>query len=273
MITAVHYYNKRLISGTIDGHVILPTLEKKCHSSSVRALASVGDHVLTASSDKSWTLLNNSNKTILKGFCNDSISSVCRVSEHTFTTGDDAGMLKLWDVRVKRSVRKSHVGDYISGSIMVGDTLVVSNYSGQLGVWDLRAKMHLSGHQNDELTCVLHAPDKKKVLVGTSIGVVLVFSVGQWDDCSDRLVGNTTPVTSIVHEKNDYYMSDEDGKIKRISVAPYAILETVGESPLPIEQLVAGDGVLYSCGHQDTVQQWPVKQGQVSTYDFFAGLD
>ncbi|KAF9256010.1 WD40 repeat-like protein [Marasmius fiardii PR-910] len=125
------------------------------------------------------------------------INRIKYVQPWLFSTGDDDGVIKLWDPRKKESIRTyNHHFDYITDFLWLQDTkhLVSTSGDGTLSVLDIRSKktepFAQSEDQEDELLSLVSIKGGTKVIVGTQIGVLSVFNRNSgWGDCVDRIPG------------------------------------------------------------------------------------
>lgn len=202
-----------------------------------------GDQLLSISSDKSWKLLDSSGQVIqsLSNAHDHAINSLSVLDDnHSFVTGDDNGIIKLWDLRSKPSPTTArdtwdvHT-DYISALLFQAEqqnTLLSSSGDATLAVYDLRQHDHFykSDDQESEILCLEVMRNGKKVIGGTQEGVSLFFDWGDWGDCSDRFPGHPDSI-------NTFYKIDEstlltgsaDGYIRVVSVLPNKMLGIVGQ--------------------------------------------
>ena len=108
---------------------------------------------------------------------NTAINAVTPLAEMGVVTGDDDGMLKLWDTRQRKKAMefKEH-SDFISKMLFVPEkqhSLAVASGDGCLSVFDLRRGRlsALSDNQEDELLSLALVKGGKKLLCGTQLGV------------------------------------------------------------------------------------------------------
>lgn len=120
------------------------------HKSSVRCLEynPRGNILYCASKDQSFSVISNG---ILEGQVNqahsDAINKLVHIeNDHVVATGDDSGLVKIWDLRLATDPAKAcvmtlneHEGT-ISDMLYAEDTkkLLCSSNDGMLGVFDLR---------------------------------------------------------------------------------------------------------------------------------------
>ena len=69
-----------------------------------------------------------------------------------------------------------------------------------LTTYDLKGRKFLgrSMDQEDELLSLCVVKHGRKLVAGTQSGVLLVYSWGQWANCSDRFVGHPETVEALV---------------------------------------------------------------------------
>lgn len=113
--------------------------------------------------------------------------------------------------------------DFISDMTYVGDryTLLASSGDGCLSAFDIRKKKALgvSANQDDELLSITVVRNTSKVVVGTQSGTILLFSYGQWGDCTDRFPGHPLSVSSLVKATDtSLYTGSGDGIIRVVGM-------------------------------------------------------
>jgi len=121
------------------------------HKDSVRSIdfSPSGHIVYAAGKDKSFSIISNGR---VEGHLTDahdeSINKICHVeNDHVIATGDDDGLIKLWDLRQAQAGKQSscvmtlneHEGS-ISDFVYNADAkkLCSTANDGMLGIWDLR---------------------------------------------------------------------------------------------------------------------------------------
>lgn len=201
----------------------------------------------------------------VQGAHESGIGKMAQVDAYTFVTGDEDGLIKLWDVREKEAVRQleGHT-DFISDFLWVRNPkrLLSTSGDGTLGVYDLRKGKEIarSENQEDELLSVVLMKQGKKVLCGTQSGMINIFTWGYFKDMNDRLAGHPESVDALIKFDEDTILTgSSDGIIRIVQVLPNQILGVVGEHiDYPIERLsITSDRmVLASTSHDKSIKLW-----------------
>ncbi|KAJ3746592.1 WD40-repeat-containing domain protein [Lentinula detonsa] len=189
------------------------------------------------------------------------INRVKSVTSWLLSTGDDEGVVKLWDPRQKESVRKyTHHFDYITDFLWLDDKkhLVTTSGDGTLSVIDVRAKTsdHLaqSEDQEDELLSIVPIKSATKVVVGTQLGILSVFNRSSgWGDCVDRIPGHPHSVDALcvlpaslpnVDHTSTILTGSSDGFVRAVSIFPTKLQGVVADhGEWPVERIAVGDGL------------------------------
>jgi hypothetical protein len=248
------------------------------HSGSCRAIefTSGGEKLYSASADKSWQVIDAQGKLISnKTNAHESALNKIRLMNETFfASGDDKGVVKLWDSRQPTS--SSEVMSWDAHTDFIADfdfceelhTLVSASGDATLGVYDIRNQKHFyrSDDQESELHCVRIIKDNKKVLCGTQDGVMLSFNWGQWGDCSDRFPGHPETVDCMWKiDENTVVTGSSDGFIRVIGVMPNKILGVIGDHKgFPVENIKPNrdNTILASIAHDEKIRLWDVSMLQ-----------
>lgn len=184
-------------------------------------------------------------------------------------TGDDEGVVRLWDDRMCGSASSSTKAaaaatvtagsesiprgcvmswsdqkDYIScfDAHNDGTTLLASSADCTLGIYDIRKsavnsgkpdkgpKPRLSDDQEDELLSVAVMKHGRKVICGTGEGVLAVWSWGTWGDVSDRFPGHPNSIEALLKVDEDTILTGSgDGLIRIVQLQPDKLLGVLGE--------------------------------------------
>ncbi|KAF9467140.1 WD40-repeat-containing domain protein [Collybia nuda] len=176
------------------------------------------------------------------------------------STGDDDGVIKLWDPRQKECTRtyNQHF-DYITDFLWLDDKkqLVATSGDGTLSVMDVRSKkpepFAQSEDQEDELLSIAAIRGGAKVVVGTQIGILSIFNRSSgWGDCVDRIPGHPHSVDALcalpssipdVDTSNTILTGSSDGLVRAVKVLPTKLLGVVTDhGEWPVERIAIGGG-------------------------------
>jgi WD40 repeat protein len=192
-------------------------------------------------------------------------------------TGDDEGVVRLWDERMCGSnggssasaaassapvdttpkgcvLSWSNQKDYISGfdAHKDGTTLLASSADCTLGVYDVRKSAvnnsakpnkapvpRLSDDQEDELLSICTIKHGRKVVCGSDQGVLSVWSWGTWGDVSDRFPGHPNSIDALLKIDEDTLLTGSgDGLIRIVQIQPDKLLGVLGvHNGFPVECL------------------------------------
>ncbi|WVQ94264.1 hypothetical protein IAU59_001343 [Kwoniella sp. CBS 9459] len=175
------------------------------------------------------------------------INRVFCVNENLIASGDDDGIIKLWDPRQPEALRSYNQHfDYISDFTYFEDKrqLVSTSGDGYLSVTDIRSNkpqpLSVSDDQEDELLSIAQIKGGTKAVVGSGLGVLSIWSRKQgWGDCVDRIPGHPASVDAIVALTPDCIATgSEDGMIRVLQVLPHKFLGVIAtHEDYPIERI------------------------------------
>ncbi|KAJ4490020.1 WD40-repeat-containing domain protein [Lentinula aciculospora] len=189
------------------------------------------------------------------------INRVKSVTSWLISTGDDGGVVKLWDPRKKESIRKyTHHFDYITDFLWLEDKkhLVTTSGDGTLSVIDVRAKTSepfaQSEDQEDELLSIVPIKGGTKVVVGTQLGILSVFNRGSgWGDCVDRIPGHPHSVDALcalpaslpnADHTSTILTGSSDGFVRAVGIFPTKLQGVVADhGEWPVERIAIGEGL------------------------------
>ncbi|KZV91367.1 WD40 repeat-like protein [Exidia glandulosa HHB12029] len=209
-----------------------------------------GDRVYSVSKDRTLHVIDSAQGSILetKLAAHDSpINRVAMAMPHMLATGDDEGVIKLWDTRNMSEVRayKQHF-DFISDFLWLEDKkhLVATSGDGTLSVMDVRAsKTEPFAHsedQEDELLSIVPIKGDQKVVVGTQLGVISIFNrKSGWGDCVDRFPGHPQSIDALAALTQDVILTgSSDGLVRAVQILPSKFLGAVADhGEFPVERL------------------------------------
>ncbi|KAG0031232.1 WD domain repeat-containing protein 55 [Podila clonocystis] len=281
---AFHPTEDIIATGLITGHIncvkYVPGAENNESLWSVRpskkscrglAFSHDGAGLFTVSKDGAIGALdvNTGNVLIKKPDAHDHpINSVKLLTENILATGDDGGVIKLWDVRTgSETMEYTEHDDFISDFDFDANskTLVASSGQGTISIYDIRKPkmVAMSANQDDELLSICIVKDRRKVVVGSQEGVLNIYSWGDWGDCTDRFIGHPNSIDTICKIDEDTVATgSSDGIIRVIEILPNKFQGIVGEHedfPIEVIRLSHDKTYLASCSHDDTVRFWDVR--------------
>jgi len=208
------------------------------------------------------------------------INRVAHPTPHLLATGDDDGVIKLWDPRKQDAVRQyTQHFDFISDFMWLQDKkqLVATSGDGTLSVMDVRSKktepFAHSEDQEDELLSVVPFKGDKKVAVGTQLGIISIFNRNKgWGDCVDRVPGHPNSVDALCTLPSTYPSShntiltgSSDGLLRVIELLPTRLVGVIADhGDFPIERIAidrAGEGRwVGSVGHDEALRMTDLRE-------------
>ncbi|XP_071951859.1 WD repeat-containing protein 55-like [Antedon mediterranea] len=280
---AFHPSKKILAAAHIDGSVKLYSiledeskpkdlLQIDVHKKSCRAISfsEDGKFLYTVSKDKSIRVVDVESETI--GFkmlkAHDSaIYSVLVVNENTLATGDDNGVVQMWDTRKQQSIITFKQNeDYISDMATDNDNriLLATSGDGTLSAFNVRRRRFdmQSENMEDEMMTVSIIKKGKKVVCGAGDGALNLFNWNEFGNISDRFPGHPESVDTCVKiNENIICTGSVDGTIRAVNILPNRFLGVVGDhDEFPIESMdVSHEGdLLASCSHDQKIKFWNI---------------
>ncbi|CAG8454110.1 14633_t:CDS:10 [Ambispora leptoticha] len=227
--------------------------------------------IYSVSKDKSIQVIDVSTGELLvaKHNAHDGpINCVQQLNQYVLATGDDNGVIKLWDTRQgNETMEYSEHKDFISDLAFSAEhkTLVSTSGDGTLSVYDIRRPnlLAMSDNQDDELLSIAIIKSGRKAVVGSQEGILNLFSWGNWGDCSDRFPGHPNSIDTIVKITEDLICTgSSDGIIRAVGILPNKFKGVIGDhgDDMPIERirLSYDQNYLASCSHDNTVKFWDI---------------
>lgn len=192
------------------------------------------------------------------------------IGENMFATGDDNGVVKLWDLRQRGNTPAfslKEMEDYVSAIITNRDAkyLVCASGDGSLTTINIPGKkLYVQSEAYDEeLTCLGLFKFERKLLTASSKGKMYIFNWGEFGLHSDEFPSFTKNAINcmIPITENVVITGGEDGILRATSLFPHHHLGVVGQHSLSIEALdVNNDGTLIaSSSHNNDIKFWNVK--------------
>ncbi|KAF8065176.1 WD repeat-containing protein JIP5 [Lyophyllum atratum] len=267
-----HPTHSTVYTGLLTGHVrafayddqgqTQRTFSVRPSKRSCRALAIDGDgsHLYAVGKAKALNIIDTvtENVEIRAGAHDSPINRIKYLMPWLLSTGDDDGVIKLWDPRQRECTRTyTQHFDYITDFLWLEDKkqLVATSGDGTLSVMDVRSKKPFaqSEDQEDELLSIVAIKGASKVVVGTQIGILSVFnrSAG-WGDCVDRIPGHPHSIDALCNLPSDLLGVDtsstiltgsSDGMVRAVKILPTKLLGVVVDhGDWPVERIAVGGG-------------------------------
>eukprot|EP00873_Tetraselmis_striata_P019895 jgi/Tetstr1/440159/TSEL_028515.t1 len=237
-----------------EGEATQRVFDLAAHTESCRAVrfTSEGSLLLSASADCSILATDTATGAAaarLENAHSCGVNTLECIDATVLASGDDDGTVKLWDVRQRQAIASFEThGDFISDFSYSPDNnaLVASSGDGSISIYDMAARKLIAQSEDDaddELLSVVVLKNGKKLVSGSQEGVILLYSWGYFNDCSDRFPGHPNSIDALVK-------FDED-----------TMLGVVGEhAEYPIECLaLSGDKkLLASASHDNSIKLWDI---------------
>ncbi|XP_013075098.2 WD repeat-containing protein 55-like isoform X1 [Biomphalaria glabrata] len=277
--------------GQIGGNVLLqrfsPTsngekLHKFVHhKKACRALrfSSDGRRLFSASKDKSIYCVDVETgklKRKIKKAHESPIYSMVQTGDTFVATGDDDGVLKVWDMRSKQATMElKECEEFISDMIVEDNKIIIAaSGEGTLTAFNIRRKrMDVQSELFDsELLCLAKMKGGHKLVCGTGEGVLNVFNWGEWGNISDRFPCDKEQIDSVVPITDDVLcIGTNNGFVRAVHVLPNRVLGLVGQhtGDFPVEalSLTADKTCIASCSHDQLVKFWNIEELKTQTVD------
>lgn len=197
------------------------------------------------------------------------MTSLCVPSENILTTGDDEGVVKIWDTRyIQNPIFKAHdAHDYISCISSKGGVKVAcTSGDGTLISYDLRAnkKLQESAPVETDLTCCTSTHSETMLVCGSMTGQFLFY---KWNDFSDisgtfkPLLRKKSPINTVLQISENIVLAGmEDGHIRAYHFFPHKEIGVVGQHDLNIERLdISNEGnLIASLSPDPMVKFWDI---------------
>ena len=157
--------------------------------------------------------------------------------------------------------------DYITDFAFYKDTVLASSSDGTLSAYRVSGQyskftlVKSSDDQEDELLSLVIMKNGKKVVCGTTCGVLNVWSFGTWGDVSDRFPGHPQSIDSLLKIDEDTLLTGcSDGYIRAVQIHPDQLLGVIGhhDNGYPIETLRFSSNRAYvgSISHDENLHLW-----------------
>ncbi|KAI0340452.1 WD40 repeat-like protein [Trametopsis cervina] len=202
------------------------------------------------------------------------INRVKRLTSYLLSTGDDDGVVKLWDPRQPDAVNTyNHHFDFISDFLWLEDKkhLVCTSGDGTLSVLDVRSKKKepfaQSEDQEDELLSAVSIKNGQKLVIGTQLGILSIFNRRSgYSDCVDRVPGHPHSIDALSPIPSRYpnaastiLTGSSDGLVRVVEILPSKLVGVVADhGEFPVERVkvdMGGEGNwVGSVGHDEILK-------------------
>ncbi|KAL5520628.1 JIP5 [Sanghuangporus sanghuang] len=236
-----------------------------------------GSHLFAVGKGKAMYTIDTSTGKVIDtrtGIHQSPINRIKCLTPHLLCTGDDDGVVKLWDPRNPGEIKSyDHHFDFISDFMWTGDRkqLVTTSGDGTLSVIDVRSKkpgpLTQSEDQEDELLSIARIRGGEKTVVGTQQGILSIFNRSSgWGDCVDRVPGHPHSIDALHSLPSSYPSShstlltgSSDGFLRAVQLFPTKLLGIVADhGEFPIERIAIdwnGEGHwVGSVGHDEVLK-------------------
>ncbi|XP_072449830.1 WD repeat-containing protein 55 isoform X2 [Chiloscyllium punctatum] len=280
---AFHPTRDVIAAGDVDGDVYV--ISYSCEESGNEELWSSGHHMkscrqleftqngqelFTVSKDKSIHILNVERGKLVTRIPkahSAAINSLKLIDENLFATGDDNGLLKVWDLRKGTSLMemKNH-DDYISDITIDQNKkiLLTTSGDGTMCVFNIKRRRFdlQSEFQDGDLTSLAIMKRGSKVVCSSTAGMIYLFNWDGFGATSDRFLVPGESIDSIVPVSDTILCTASmDGVIRAVNIFPNRVIGSVGQHVgEPIEQIaISHEGrFLASCAHDQKVKFWDI---------------
>ncbi|KAL7414921.1 WD40-repeat-containing domain protein [Mrakia frigida] len=242
------------------------------------ALGEGGEQLFAVGKERNLSVIDTATGTIISNIANAHDGAINRVAYLTSTclvTGDDDGVVKLWDPRIKpagpTAVKSyNHHWDYITDFHFFEDKkqLITTSGDATLSVIDIRSSkptpLSVSESQDDELLSCVAIKSGTKVLTGSSMGILSVWDRSKgFGDCVDRIPGHPHSIETIVPLSDDVVATgSSDGMVRIVSILPNKLMGVITHhNDFPIERLALSHdkAILGSASHDECVKLTDVR--------------
>ncbi|CCM06569.1 uncharacterized protein FIBRA_08846 [Fibroporia radiculosa] len=265
------------------GHSSIFTVRPSKRSCRTLAINEDGSKLWAAGKAKSLNTIDVSTGKIIDVRLNAHdapINRMKRLQPNLLASGDDDGVIKLWDPRRPDAARQyNHHFDFISDFLWLDDSkqLISTSGDGTLSVVDVRSKkaepIAQSEDQEDELLSIVSIRGGQKFAVGTQLGILSIFNRRSgWGDCVDRIPGHPHSIDTLcslpsvyASSQSTFLTGSSDGILRAVQLFPTKLLGVVADhGEFPIERIAVdrdGEGRwVGSAGHEEILKLTDLKE-------------
>ncbi|XP_018578500.1 WD repeat-containing protein 55 homolog [Anoplophora glabripennis] len=257
---------------SIEENILISSLE--LHTKACRDIefSCDGNTLFSTSKDKS-VMISDVNSGKLERFyenCHEvPVYCLTIIDENMFSTGDDDGVVKIWDVRERdeKPIYKTKKNeDYISDMITDESKkyLLCSSGDGSLTTINLQnRKVHMQSEEyEEELTCLGLFRSGTKLISGSSKGKLFVYNWEEFGLHSDAFPGPKTAINSLIPiTENIVVTACEDGNLRATHLFPHRHLGIVGQHDFSIEcvDICSTGQFIASSSHNNDIKFWNIE--------------
>lgn len=277
-----HPENDLIAVADMDGQIILfeysndKNVAKKklqIHKKTVRSIEfdSAGRHLYSGSKDKSFKITDLETGQIklkIPKAHESPVNQVRPVNEFICATGDEDGMVKLWDPRSGKSVLEcDDFTDIVKDLYVDKDCrlMIAASGEGTIMSYNLRGKKSdvQSEFYEGEMNCLAVVHHDSKLVCGCGDSRLYMYNWDQFGYHSADFPGHPDSVNDMVAVTDNVVITGcEDGTIRAVHLYPHRFLGAVGhhEGNFPIERLdVSATGeFVASVSHDQKVKFWNI---------------
>jgi len=276
---------KNLVAGgTLEGHIFLyeysnekNEVRKKfaIHKGAVRSLEFDGEgNIYSGGKDKAVKVTDVETSAVrhrIPKAHKSPLYKVRPIDEHLFASGDEDGVVKLWDNRIAgwegNAVMECKQFDEFVSDLFVDDAkrmMVASSGEGTIQSFNIRGKKPDAQSEvyEGEMNCLGLVHHDAKLVAGCGDGRLYMFNWGEFGLHSADFPGHPDAINHLVAvTENVLITACEDGTIRAVHLYPHRFLGTVGHhSGDPIERLdvSAGGELVASVSHDSKIKFWNI---------------
>ncbi len=243
------------------------------HRDAVRSLRFTGDGtaLVCGSADAAVSVLDGGGRVVwARADAHGApVNVVAPLDGGLLASGDEGGVLRLWDTRAPPAVAAPITfdkhADVLTALLFDASrgALLAASGDGTLGVFDVRRSKMLARTpegSEEELLSLALLKGGTAVVAGTQDGVLLTWDWGQWAAAPERFTGHPESIESLARVDEDTVVTaSSDGLLRLVTVRPNKLVGVLGEhGDDPVERLAWSHDkrLLGSVGHDDCVRLW-----------------
>eukprot|EP00096_Caligus_rogercresseyi_P010343 TRINITY_DN3732_c0_g1_i1.p1 TRINITY_DN3732_c0_g1~~TRINITY_DN3732_c0_g1_i1.p1 ORF type:complete len:475 (-),score=51.58 TRINITY_DN3732_c0_g1_i1:183-1490(-) len=245
------------------------------HKKNIRSMefSDDGSCLYSASKDKSFKIIDTSTfKTTLsipKAHGDSALFKIKPIDDHLYATGDEDGLIKLWDHRQKKDVMSEKQFEEFVTDICFDDEkkiMVASSGEGTIQSYNIRGKRPDTQSEvyEGQLNTLGLVKSDTKLVAGCDDGKLYLFGWGNFGLHEDQFPGHPDAINSLLAVTDSAVLTGcEDGTIRAVHLYPHRFFGVIGhhDSSFPIEKMdVSSTGELISSiSHDQKVKFWNIK--------------